>query len=174
MATMVFSQLIWINFSISLLLNIQSAEGVCCQPQDRNVITGAAGTCDDGSLGDICCGVGQCNFFCCACDGGCIMGNPTNIPPGPPPGIAVPTGRKKRWTGGLPVPRKGTMYPREDSFRIMDLDGDGQISWSEAYQILMTGRIGDPILKMSFVPSEFNRLDLNRDGYLSRWEIGAN
>lgn len=66
------------------------------------------------------------------------------------------------------------MYPREDSFRIMDLDGDGQISWSEAYQILMTGRIGDPILKMSFVPSEFNRLDLNRDGYLSRWEIGAN
>ncbi|XP_062131767.1 uncharacterized protein LOC133842608 isoform X1 [Drosophila sulfurigaster albostrigata] len=59
--TMKYGWIIFVLFQLVLLLSMQprEANGACCRHED--------GWCKDGTFATPCCGINQCNMFCCNC-----------------------------------------------------------------------------------------------------------
>ena len=137
---------------------IPDAEGACCNEQsvkgcDANgrEISFYWKACGDCTKGTPQCGYRKCNIFGCACGGGCRNGKCNN--PGCP-------NRGKR-----SVDKVATSVHRV--IRSTDEDKDGRLTLNEAAMLAHTEN-------RTRIQEEFNRLDVNRDGYLCAEELDHN
>ncbi|CAL8141057.1 unnamed protein product [Orchesella dallaii] len=104
--------------------------------------------CADGKRGTPCCGKESCNIFCCNC-GSCR------------------SGKSKRDVEDNIVSQTG------DREHLHDLNKDGFYDLLEARQLLRSGACGNYSEKVGKFPSEFDRMDKDKDGKLSYEEING-
>jgi hypothetical protein len=127
---------------------LQGVEGKCCGKNLLEFIATRWGTgnCEDGSWGDPCCGVGDCNIFCCNCDNGC-RGD-----------------RRKRFFSSVGTDGSSN---EEETFQTMDEDGDGRVTEEEAINFMEKMGLG------RLKHTSFLTYDKNNDGFLSLEEISS-
>lgn len=129
-------------FLLIVVFQDNLVSGQCCT-SSRGWGRGG-GSCRDGTRSTPCCGYGRCNFFCCACRGGCRR----------------PQGR------ALFEIQPETQ--RTDSFNQFDLDQDGFQGMEEAYN--MSTSCGKNLTAGEF-QRVFTEFDVDGDGRLSWTEL---
>ncbi|ODM91030.1 Calcium-dependent protein kinase 2 [Orchesella cincta] len=124
--------------------------------------------CRDGAKGTPCCGVRDCNIFCCNCsEGGCRDGDHTVF---------------KHYWNKLVSHVRGSRYARnihdnslsrEQDEHEHDKNKDGFYDINEAHNILLSGSCGNYTEKVSHFAEKFNQMDKDNDGKLSYEEING-
>ncbi|KAK6516004.1 hypothetical protein TWF281_004594 [Arthrobotrys megalospora] len=151
------------KYLLSILLALTWATftaAVCCD-------TDGIGRCDDGTLGTPCCGNGECNVFCCNCDGGCRTTRKSDVFGG--------HGRRPTWEHA-----QKSLTPADDScaytgaIEMMDRDGSGDLSLGE-YLAWVAGTRAPQVLTNATLTDiwiqYFASFDANGDGKLQPQEI---
>uniref|UniRef100_A0AC34G8R1 EF-hand domain-containing protein n=1 Tax=Panagrolaimus sp. ES5 TaxID=591445 RepID=A0AC34G8R1_9BILA len=119
--------------AVALVL-VPLCSAVCC---DRDSITK-------------CCGIGDCNIFCCNCDVGC---NPL---------CNVEIGRKKRES-------IFEVLVAEHRFKKLDFNDDGVVSMKEALAFLQSS--GRNSSKLEEDTEWFSKMDANKNGFVEPSEF---
>jgi len=93
-----------------VFLHAPSTEGACCSPNYNKCVDTFKCYCADGTIGTPYCGYEACNFFGCACKGGC----------------------RKASGRSLEVEREAPGLDEFKAFKAIDTNGDGLIDKKEA------------------------------------------
>merc|ERR1711953_484255 len=122
---------------LAMALMIDKSESVCCP---------MTGTCKDGTPSTPCCGYRSCDWFCCACGGGC---------------------RK-------PKSKKRSLDQGDDRaltlayFKSVDLNLDNRIDFAEALEFKNIS-----IASTDPIPAWFVEMDMDNDGKISPNEFDS-